>query len=58
MVCACTGFIQGRVLKDKNPESIIEALHRGWCLHYGYPTVEFWSDNGGELRNSKIEVWE
>jgi len=30
MVCACTRFIlQGRVLNDKNPESIVKALHRG-----------------------------
>ena len=28
MVCACTRFIQGRVMKDENPESIIKALHR------------------------------
>ena len=28
MVCACTRFIQGRVLKDKNPESIVKVLHR------------------------------
>ena len=55
MVCACTRFIQGRVLKDKNPESIVNALHRGWCLPYGYPMVGFWSDNGGEFRNSKME---
>ena len=41
MVDACTRFIQGRILSDKNPESIIRALHRGWCLPYGYPTVGF-----------------
>ena len=55
MVDACTKFIQGRVLSDKNPESIIRALHRGWCLPYGYPTMGFWCDNGGEFRNSKME---
>ena len=52
---ACLRFIQGRVLKDKNPESIIKGLNRGWCLIYGYPKVGFWSDNGGEFRNSRIE---
>ena len=31
MVCACTRFIQGRVLNDKKPETIVKALHRGWC---------------------------
>ena len=28
MICACTRFIQGRVLSDKKPESIVRALHR------------------------------
>ena len=55
MVDACTRFIQGRVLSYKNPLIIIRALHRGWCLPYGYPTVGFWCDNGGEFRNSKME---
>ena len=31
MICACTRFIQGRVLNDKKPESIVKELHRGWC---------------------------
>ena len=55
MVCACTRFIRGRVLNDKNPETIVKALQRGWCLPYGYPTVGFWSDNGREFKNSKME---
>ena len=55
MVCTCTRFIQGKVLKDKKPESIVKALQRGWCLPYGYPTVGFWSDNGGEFRNATME---
>ena len=32
MVCACTRFIQGKVLNDKKPETIVKALHRGLCL--------------------------
>ena len=39
----------------KNPASIIKGLHRGWCLTYGYPMVGFWSDNGEEFMNSKME---
>jgi len=41
MVCAGTRFIQGRVMNDKNQESVVKALHRGWCLPYGYPIVGF-----------------
>ena len=55
MIFACTRFIQGKVLNNKKPETIVKALHRGWCLPYGYPTIGFWSDNGGEFRNSKME---
>ena len=33
----------------------MKALHRGWCLPYGYPTIGFWSYNGGEFRNVKME---
>ena len=29
MVCACTRFIQGRVLNDKNPESIVTEMGIG-----------------------------
>merc|ERR1712239_51855 len=55
MVCACTRFIQGKVLNDRKPETIVKALHRGWCLPYGYTTIGFWSDNGGEFGNSKMK---
>ena len=42
-------------MNDKKPETIVKALHRGWCLPYRYPTIGFWSDNRGEFRNSKME---
>ena len=29
MVCACTRYIQGRVLNDKKPDTVVKALHRG-----------------------------
>merc|ERR1711905_36468 len=57
MVCTFTKFIKGAVLKDKTPESIINALHQGWCMEVGFPTVGWWSDNGGEFRNSKMEEY-
>merc|ERR1712030_13939 len=57
MVCTFTKFIKGAVLKDKTPESVINALHQGWCMEVGFPTVGWWSDNGGEFRNSKMEEY-
>ena len=26
-----------------------------WCLRYGYPSVGFYANNGGEFRNYKME---
>jgi len=28
--------LKGKVLNDKKLETILKALHRGWCLPYGY----------------------
>ena len=55
MVCACTRFVKGVVVKNKQPETIIKALHEEWCLNVGFPTMGFWSNNGGEFRNIKME---
>ena len=51
MVCAFTKFIKGIVIKDNNPETIINGLHEAWCLNVGFPTVWFW-----EINDAKCEV--
>ena len=55
MICAFTMFVKGVVVKNKQPDTIIKALHRSWCMDLGYPTVGFWCDNGSEFRNMKME---
>ena len=55
MIYGFTRFIKGIVLKNKRPESIITGLHSGWCLNFGFPTVGFYEDNGGEFRNYKMD---
>ena len=55
MVCVFTKMIKGMVLKDKTADSVLKGLHEGWCLNFGYPTVGFYADNGGEFRNYKME---
>ena len=55
MICAFTKFVKGAVVKNKQPETIIKALHGSWCMDVGFPTVGFWCDNGGEFRNVKME---
>merc|ERR1712237_112131 len=55
MICTFTKFIKGVVVNDKNPETIIKALHNAWCMDIGFPTTGWWCDNGGEFRNAKME---
>ena len=47
-------MIAGVVLKDKNAEALLERSGMEWCLRYGYPSVGFYADNGGEFRNYKM----
>ena len=55
MVDAFSRMIAGVVLKDKKAETILEKLEMEWCLRYGYPSIGFYADNGGEFRNYKME---
>ena len=55
MICGFTKMLKGAVLKDKTADSVIKGLHGGWCMNYGYPTVGFYADNGGEFKNYKME---
>ena len=55
MICAFTKFVKGVVVKNKQPDTIIKALHGSWCMDLGYPMVGFWCDNGGEFCNAKME---
>merc|ERR1712237_117435 len=55
MICTFTKFIKGIVVKNKNPDTIIKALHNSRCMDIGFPTIGWWCDNGGEFRNAKME---
>ena len=55
MICAFTKFVKGVVVKNKNPDTIMKALHGSWCMDLGFKTVGFWCDNGGEFQNMKME---
>jgi transposase InsO family protein len=53
-----TRFIRGEVVKDKKPETILEALERAWIIGRGagpgLPEKYFFSDNGGEFVNETM----
>ena len=55
MICSFTKFIKGIVIKNKLPDTVMEGLHKSWCMNLGYPAVGFWADNSGEFKNSKID---
>ena len=48
-----TRFIQGVVLKNKQAETVVEAIQTIWCLRFGYPSRGFWADNGAEFQNKE-----
>ena len=50
-----TGYIKAAVLRNKEPETILEALSRIWIREGpGHPSKGWFCDNGGEFRNSKM----
>ena len=55
IVCALLRMLVGVFLKVKKAETITEKLEMEWCLRFGYPSVGFYADNGGEFRNYKME---
>ena len=51
--CVFTRMIIGVVLKDKKAETILKRFEFECCIRFGYPSVGFYVDNGGEFRNYK-----
>ena len=54
-ICAFTRFIQGRLLKNKKAETIINAIEECWNLTLGIPTIGYYADNGREFKNIKMD---
>ena len=57
MVCSFTRFISGVVLPNKRMETVVEALNNGWNWRFGFPSVGFWADNGGEFQNEELNEY-
>jgi len=53
MVDLATRFSAAKLVKDKEPRSIIEAYSAIWLSIFG-PPFRIWNDNGGEFYNSKL----
>ena len=50
-----TRFIQGKVLKNKEALTVVDALNEAWNWRVGFPSRGFWADNGGEFKNGEME---
>ena len=55
MVCAFSRLIKGIVLSSKAADEVVQGIHHGWCLQFGFPSQGFWADNGREFQNEKME---
>merc|ERR1712120_57775 len=50
-----TRFIQGKMLLDKQAETVINAINDCWNLPFGIPSVGYYTDNGTEFKNIKMD---
>ena len=46
--------MQEIVLKNKQADTVVDALQTIWCLLSGYPGKGFWADNGKEFQNKEM----
>merc|ERR1711962_1879139 len=52
---AFTRFIQGKLLRNKKAETVVNAINECWNLAFGIPGVGYYADNGIELKNVKMD---
>merc|ERR1712101_64938 len=50
-----TRFIQGKLLRNKKAETILNAINECWNLSFGIPAVGFYADNGTDFKNIKMD---
>merc|ERR1711889_24350 len=50
-----TRFIQGKLLRNKKAETILNAINECWNLPFGIPAVGFYADNSTEFKNVKMD---
>ena len=55
LIDSFTRFIQGKVLSNKEAETVIEAVNLAWNWKFGFPLTGFWADNGREFKNNDME---
>jgi len=54
-ICAFTKFVEGRLLRNKKAETVINAIEECWNLPFRIPTLGYHADNGREFNNIKMD---
>jgi hypothetical protein len=54
LICSFTRLRQGVVLKDKEAETVVDALNTTWNWRLTFPSVGYWADNSSEFVNKEM----
>ena len=55
LVDVATRFCAARVIRNKEPSTIMKGIFLSWITHFGAPK-EIFSDNGGEFNNEEMKA--
>ena len=55
IVDSFTGFIQGKLISNKKADNIINARNDNWCMSVLLLFIGFFTDNGGEFSDIKLD---
>ena len=48
-------FVQGKLLRNKKAETVVNAISECWNLAFGIPGIGYYADNGTEFKNVKMD---
>ena len=55
IISPLTKYVQETVLKNKEMETVLNAILSSWCWKVGYPSAGFWAGNVSEFKNTEME---
>ena len=55
MIDIFSRFMVGKLLNNKKAETIMQVIRDLWCMSIGFPSCDFFADNGGEFSNIKLD---
>ena len=54
-ICTFTKFAQGRLLNNKQADTVRNAIEECWNLPFGIPTLGYYAKNEGEFKNVNMD---